>query len=293
VGDLARRIPAALVVVRTGPLALIQDGGRPGLSTMGVGPSGACDRFAYELGARLLGQDAGAAAVECLQGGMVVRASGTVTLVTTGAPADIAVDGRLVGHAAPFTARDGQLVAIGRPHAGLRTYLSVRGGVDVAPVLGSRSYDTLSAIGPPPLATGDVLPVGPAQGDVTVDVAPVGAPSSGIVDLPAVPGPRWDWLDDAAALTAPCWRVGTASDRVGLRLGGPEVPRGTRVEVPSEGLVRGAVQVPADGHPVVFLADHPVTGGYPVVAVLTARGADLAAQVVPGQEVRLRVAAPH
>ena len=84
---------------------------------------------------------------------------------------------------------------------------------------------------------------------------------------------------------------------MGLRLEGPAIlldgaGGADRREVPSEGLLRGAVQVPADGQPVVFLADHPVTGGYPVVAVLTRRGADLAAQVVPGQEVRLRVALP-
>ena len=288
---MSRAAPPELVVERTGPLALVQDAGRPGLSALGVGPSGACDRGAFELGARLLGQDGSAAAIECLLGGLALRTSGTATLVTTGAPVDVAVDGRLVGHAAPFTVAGGRLVTLGRPTTGLRTYLSVRGGFNVPPVLGSRSYDTLSGLGPAPLAPGDVLEVGPARGEVTVDVAPVAPPDRGTVDLPALPGPRWDWLDDAPGLANVRWRVGTASDRVGLRLEGTSVGRGDTVEAPSEGLLRGAVQVPADGQPVVFLADHPVTGGYPVVAVLTRRGADLAAQLVPGQEVRLRVVA--
>jgi biotin-dependent carboxylase-like uncharacterized protein len=282
----------SLVVERTGPLALVQDAGRPGLSAVGVGPSGACDRAAFELGARLLGQDGHSAAIECLLGGLALRVSGTAVLVSTGAPVDVALDGRLVGHAAPFTATDGQQVVLGRPRSGLRTYLSVRGGVDVPAVLGSRSRDTLAGLGPPPLAPGDVLALGEPRGQVTVDVAPVPPPVDGTVDLPALRGPRWDRLEDPGGVPAIRWRVGSASDRVGLRLEGPPLARhGDELEAPSEGLVRGAVQVPADGLPVVFLSDHPVTGGYPVVAVLTARGADLAAQVVPGQEVRLRVAA--
>ena len=283
---------ARLEVLETGPLALVQDRGRPGLSELGVGPSGAADRGAHALGARLLGQDTDCAAVEAHHGGLALRAHGAVTVVLTGAPTAATVDGSPVGHAAPFAVRDGAVLDLGRPTSGLRTYVSVRGGIAVEAVLGSRSYDTLSAIGPAPLSQGELLPVGRPAGQPTVDVAPVPTPSAGTVVLDLLPGPRRDWLRDLAELTSSPWSVDPASDRVGLRLDGTALTRAPRFEdreLPSEGVVRGAVQVPADGRPVLFLADHPVTGGYPVVAVLTERAADLAAQLVPGQQVRLRM----
>ena len=215
-------------------------------------------------------------------------------MVLTGAPAPATVDGLPVGYAAPFLVRDGAVLELGRPTSGLRTYVSVRGGVMVHAVLGSRSYDTLSRIGPPPLRDGDVLPVGRPDGQLLVDVAPVAALASGSVTLQLTPGPRSDWVPGLDALTEGRWTVDAASDRVGVRLDGEPVARADDFEgseLPSEGVVRGAVQVPADGRPVLFLADHPVTGGYPVVAVLTSRSVDAAAQLVAGQEVRLRLTA--
>jgi len=178
------------------------------------------------------------------------------------------------------------------PPTGLRSYLAVRGGIDLDPVLGSRSSDTLSGIGPAPLRVGQVVPVGePGAGGPTMDVAPVAAPEGGRVELTLLPGPRLDWLADPRALTATPWTVSGSSDRVGMRLTGPALSRAERwadAELPSEGVVVGGVQVPADGQPIVFLADHPVTGGYPVVAVVRAADVDRAAQCRPGQDVRLR-----
>ncbi len=282
---------AWLEVVTAGPLTLVEDLGRPGLAALGVGPSGAADRGAFTLGARLLGQPTDRAALEVHHGGLALRARGSVTMVLTGAPAPASVDGTPVGHAAPYLLRDGALLRLDRPTSGLRTYVSVSGGVDVASVLGSRSYDTLSGIGPAPLKDGDLVPIGRPVGQPLVDVAPVASPSAGRVTLDLVPGPRGEWLSDPDELTARAWTVDSASDRVGVRLDGPGLTRAAAFadrELPSEGVVRGAVQLPADGRPVLFLADHPVTGGYPVVAVLTSRSADLAAQLVAGQEVRLR-----
>ena len=288
---------ASLEVQQVGALSLVQDLGRPGRAALGVSPSGAADRGAHTLGARLLGQDTHLASIEVV-GGLVVRAIGSVTAVVTGAWCPVTVDSRPVGTGAPFLVRQGQLLRIGRPAAGLRCYLGVRGGIAVAPVLGSRSSDTLSGLGPAPLGAGDVLPVaapvGEPGGGLLVDVAPVAAPATGPVDLMALPGPRLDWLADPAQLTSATWTVAADSDRVGVRLDGPALVRSGlhgAGEVPSEGVVRGAVQAPASGAPVVFLADHPVTGGYPVVAVLTAAACDRAAQLVPGQPVRLRMLA--
>jgi biotin-dependent carboxylase-like uncharacterized protein len=283
---------AVLEVLDAGPLTLVEDLGRAGLASLGVGRSGAADRRSHALGARLLGQDPRLASLEVTLGGLAVRAHGSVTAVLTGAPCDATLDGSLVGHAAPFLLRDGQTLRLGRPRSGLRTYLSVRGGVAVPPVLGSRSTDVLSGIGPPPLTAGDRVPVGEPSGHPHVDIAPVRPPDPGAVTLRATVGPRAGWLASLDALTATVWTVSEQSDRVGVRLVGPGLERhpSTRTaELPSEGVVRGAVQVPPGGEPVVFLSDHPVTGGYPVVAVVVEADIDLAAQVVPGQELLFRL----
>jgi len=284
-------VTAALEVLATGPLTLVQDLGRPGLAAVGVGRSGAADRGAFRLGARLLAQDYQAAALEVTLGGLQVRCQGDVMVALTGAEAPAQVDGRPVDHRSPVQLRDGQVLRLGSPTVGLRTYLAVRGGVAVPPVLGSRSTDTLAGVGPPPVRAGDVLPVGPPPRDFPcVDAAPSAPLARDALVLRAVPGPREDWLADPSALAATSWTVSSRSDRVGVRLEGPALTHAASrrgQELPSEGVVRGALQVPPNGQPVLFLADHPVTGGYPVVAVVVGRDVDLAAQARPGQGVRI------
>jgi biotin-dependent carboxylase-like uncharacterized protein len=280
----------ALVVLETGPLALVQDLGRPGLAAMGVGRSGAADRGAFRLGARLLAQGYRAAAIEVTLGGLAVRAHGDVLLALTGAEAPATVEGTAVAHAASVLLRDRQVLRLAVPKAGLRTYLSARGGVDVPAVLGSRATDMLSRLGPAPLKIGDVLPIGrPPSTFPNVDLAPVRSLTSGPIAIRALLGPRADWLADPQLL-ATTWAVSSRSDRVGIRLEGRALQRhDSRLgqELLSEGVVRGAIQVPPGGEPVLFLADHPVTGGYPVVAVVKDSDVDLAAQAVPGQVIRI------
>ncbi|MGW5238537.1 5-oxoprolinase subunit B/C family protein [Monashia sp. NPDC004114] len=286
----------ALEVLATGPLVLVEDLGRRGLADAGVPRSGAADQAAYLLGLRLvghlLGPDAAApASLEVVLGGLVARARGDLLLAITGAPCPASVDGRPVPHAAPFALRDGQVLRLDRATSGLRTYIAARGGLAVPPVLGSRSSDTLSGLGPPAVAVGDVLPIGePPQRFPVTDLAPLPQSDQGTaVVLGMTLGPRADWCD-LTALTRTTWTVSPRSSRVGIRLQGMQVARRRDLdgqELPSEGLVPGAIQVPSGGEPVVFLADHPVTGGYPVVAVLTSKAIDRAAQLRPGDEVRL------
>ncbi len=282
---------AALEVLATGPLVLVEDAGRPGLAAVGVGRSGAADRGAHRLGNRLVGNDDGAASLEVLLGGLVVRARGRLTVALTGAHAPAHRDGRRVPHAAVVDLPDGAELRLGSPAAGLRTYLAVRGGIAVTAVLGSRSTDTLSGLGPPPVSAGDVLAVGAAPSAFpTVDHVPHPRHDEGTATLHVLPGPRTGWVGGLAALTGTRWEVGAESDRIGLRLTGARVdrvPRHQGAELASEGMVRGAVQLPPGGQPVLFLADHPVTGGYPVVAVLTETAADRAAQLRPGDPVHL------
>lgn len=281
----------ALEVLDGGLLTLIQDLGRVGLASIGVGPSGAADRGAFRLGARLLAQSYTAAALEVTFGGLSVRARGDLQVALTGAQAPAAVDGRAVGYFGPLMVADGQILTLGTPQLGLRSYLSVRGGIAVAPVLGSRSTDTLSGLGPPPVRAGDVLPVGPPpKAFPNQDLVPVPARSAETLVLNALRGPRDDWLSEIAALAETTWTVSDHSDRVGIRLSGEPLRREDSrqgQELSSEGVVCGSIQVPPGGQPVIFLADHPVTGGYPVVAVLLDDDIDRAAQAVPGQQVRI------
>jgi len=281
-----------LTVLATGPLTTVQDRGRSGFAAIGVPRSGAADAAAAGLAGRLVGNDASAAVLEVTAGGLRLRAERTLLVAVTGAPAPVTVQGRAAPFGAPLTLRPGAELALGAPARGLRTYVAVRGGIDVPPVLGSRSTDTLSGLGPAPLAVGDRLPVGTLQAEEPiVDVAPVRAPSSEPV-LRVLPGPRRDWLAAEAwtELVARPWTVTADSNRVGLRLAGPSLPRARDEELLSEGLVPGALQVPPDGAPVLFLADHPVTGGYPVLAVVLTADLPAAAQVRPGDTVRFRPA---
>lgn len=281
-------------VLATGALALVEDLGRPGHGASGVGRSGAADRTALRLANRLVANSDGAAGLEVVLGGLAVRADALLTVALAGAPAPADVDGTPVGHHSVVTVHPGQVLRLGVPPTGLRTYLALRGGIAVEPVLGSRSTDVLSGLGPAALAEGDLLPVGPEPDAVPrVDVAPVADPPGGTVTLRAVPGPRADRVDPAA-LAATTWTASSRSDRVGMRLDGEPMERrgGGEGELPSEGMVRGAVQVPPGGQPVLFLADHPVTGGYPVTAVVLDADVDRAAQVRPGQPVRFVLVRP-
>lgn len=280
-----------LEVLATGPLTTVQDLGRPGFSAWGVTTSGAVDRGALRLGNRLLGNPKGAAGLEVTLGGLHVRAGADLEFTLTGARCPATVDGGPVAHNAPVRVAAGATLELAPPAAGLRTYLAVRGGIEVPAMLGSRATDVLAGLGPVVPAPGDRLPIGPGRGDrPEVDLAPHHDPAGGEVTLGIRLGPRHDWFTPAAlaTLTSTTWSVTPASNRVGLRLDGPELARARTGELPTEGMAAGALQVPPSGLPTLLLADHPITGGYPVVAVVLDADFDLAAQVRPGQVVRFR-----
>lgn len=284
----------ALVVVRAGALTTVQDQGRPGHAHLGVPRSGALDAPAAALANRLVGNLPEAAVLETTLNGCSVRPRSTVTVAVGGAPCPVTVDGRPVAWGAPVRVPGGALLDIGAARPGVRGYLAVSGGVAVERVLGSRSTDLLSGLGPPPIADGTVLPLGrPTPLHARVDVVPHPAPPSELV-LRVTLGPRDDWFTDTAlrTLTRHPYAVSSASNRIGLRTEGPALERSRPGELPSEGMVLGAVQVPPDGRPVVFLADHPTTGGYPVIAVVHPADLPGAAQAAPGTPVRF-VAVRH
>lgn len=276
------------MVEQAGPLALLQDLGRPGYAHLGVSPSGAADRAAHRLANRLVGNPETAVTVEVTMGGLVVRATSVAFVAVTGAPTSVTVGDRPTCSHATLALRPGDRLGIEPPAAGLRNYLAVRGGILAPATLGSCARDVLSGLGPEPLRTGDELRTAiPTEPLPDTDLAPP-RPATDVLELR--PGPRRDWFDETAwtTLLDASWTVSTDLDRVAVRLDGPTLTRRVTGELPSEGLVRGAVQVPASGQPLVFLADHPVTGGYPVIAVVTEASCDRAAQLRPGDRVRFR-----
>lgn len=284
--------PRWATVVRAGSCTTLQDRGRPGWAHLGVPRSGALDPAAHALANRLVGNDAGAATLETTLDGVALRFDAPAVAAVAGATAAVRVEGRAGPWGLPVRVGAGEMLEVGRATAGVRSYVSVAGGFAVPPVLGSRSTDVLSGLGPPPLAAGTRLAIGePAHPPAAVDMAPYRA-AGGAVLLTVHPGPRRDWLTTEAGheLFSQSYEVAPASNRIGLRLRGRPLARRRDDELPSEGLVWGSVQLLADGQLVVFLADHPTTGGYPVVGVVDPADASSCAQAGPGTEVRLRPA---
>lgn len=296
--DLGFPRGGSVEVVRASMQLLVQDAGRPGHAALGVSASGAADRTALRDANRAVGNAADAAVLESV-GGAVLRFHGDGVAAVTGAIGELTLTDaegltRRIPHGAPFATVDGDELQLGHPSHGLRYTIGVRGGLAAASALGSRASDTLAGLGPDPLSTGDVVTVGDAaRHAVDPDSMPRELPAPGdLVELDITLGPRDDWFTASAleALTAQEWLVTPRSDRVGIRLQG-DVPleRATQGELPSEGAVTGAIQVPPDGQPVLFLPDHPLTGGYPIIGALTDRCLDLAAQLPPGVRIRFRI----
>ncbi|MFW2512437.1 biotin-dependent carboxyltransferase family protein [Demequina sp. SO4-13] len=305
---------SGLEVVDAGTLTTIQDRGRPGLAHLGVPRSGAVDARAAALANRLVGNDPAAAVLEVTATGCMLRATGPLVVAVTGAPCPVFVGWVPAPFGSPVRLTGGQTLELGAPAHGMHSYVAVRGGIDVEPVLGSRSTDTLSGLGPAPLVAEDRVPVAASEPLTDRDFAALrdagrGSPVSetsrgrrrssredarrghGVVILPLRLGPRDDWFTEQSlvALVAEEYTVSVDSNRVGLRLTGAALEHARDGELASEGLVLGAVQVPPSGQPVVFLADHPTTGGYPVVGVIDAAGLAAAAQARPGDRVRFEI----
>ena len=268
-----------ITVVRAGSLTTVQDRGRPGFAHLGVPRSGALDAPALLRANALVGNPATAAGLETTLLGCALRFAEPARVAVTGATAVVKVD-RAPVDATPVDVPAGALLEVGRATRGVRSYLAVAGGIAVEPVLGSRSTDTLAGLGPPRLTDGMTLPIGTDTGDISAD-APVGVPDELLLKVRL--GPHDDWFV-AAELFSSAYRISPVSNRVGARLAGSALTRAQAGELPSEGMVLGAIQVPPDGQPLIFLADHPTTGGYPVIGVVD--DVTPLAQARPGTPVR-------
>lgn len=294
----SRDMPPARPIGRvesTGLSTLYQDLGRSGYGDAGVTASGVLDRSAARQGNRLVGNPATATVLENLLGGLKLHLSTDVTMAITGAEveATITVDEETkpAPLRTPFVMPSGGTLTLGQPTVGVRCYVAARGGFAAPRVLGSTATDTMSRLGPDPLKDGDPLKVR-TRSDLNASGDREPSTLSERTTLRIVPGPRADWCAEGEVdhLCSQEWVIGPSSNRTALRLDAPEggrpLIREDRGELASEGMVTGAIQVPPEGLPVLFLADHPVTGGYPVIATVIAEDLDIAAQLAPGQTMR-------
>ena len=314
-----------ITVVRAGPLTTVQDLGRPGYAHLGVPRSGALDPAAARFANALIGNDVDAAVLETTLMGCALRFAARTFVAVAGAVAEVRVNGSVLpavsnvlasahAPAGPYVPAGviadvpaGGVLDVGRALAGVRSYVAVLDGIDVPPVLGSRSTDTLSGLGPAPLRNGMTLPIGVVRMDKQSSAyayAPGGVvligeqssaysyappqPRGEVLELDVLPGPRDDWVADRQVLFGDSYKISPVSNRIGARLAGPALTRAKPGELPPEGIVLGAIQVPPDGQPLIFLADHPTTGGYPVIAVVDPAGFSNCAQAAPGTPVRFR-----
>lgn len=281
--------------------ALFQDLGRFGQTGQGVSASGALDQGALKAANRAVGNPPDWPCLEITLGGFSFEATVRAVIAFAGAPCPILVRdaaGREIEAAGyqPIALEAGDIVTLGHPPAGMRSYLAVRGGFSVKPVLGSASTDTLAMVGPEPVGAGAVLALADEREGLTsvslTETPAFPAPKPGeVVMLDVVLGPRTDWFTEVglARLAGQLWRVTPQSSRVGIRLSGEHaIERKDSAELPSEGTATGAIQVPHSGQPVLFLADHPLTGGYPVIGAVAEYHLDLAGQIPANAKIRFR-----
>ena len=282
----------ALGIVTPGGASTIQDLGRPGYGRYGVPEAGAMDGLSLRLANRLVGNPEGEACVEfALIGGSYEALHGPCRIAVAG-DFDVRVRGRPLP---PFQAVDlapGDRLAIGPARSGVYGYLAVAGGLDTAPVLGSRSVHLRSGIGGPELAAGGTLPLRRGSVPDTPALALERAlwpASDGPVRV--VWGPQDDLFTEAgkAELLRGPYRTTPRSDRMGYRLDGPPVEHAGDYNIVSDGIVLGSIQVPGNRQPIVLLADRQSTGGYPKIATVIA--SDIRRLVQRGFDVPFRFAA--
>ncbi|MBF7685611.1 5-oxoprolinase/urea amidolyase family protein [Acinetobacter sp. B10A] len=284
---------ATLKILNVGMQTLIQDGGRMGQFSLGVGVGGALDQGAMRLANECVGNIANTAVLEILNGGFKAQVLAPTVVAVTGAIGECMIEYAdtkvaVVASGQAIALDEGDKIQIKTPKMGLRNYLAIRGGVLVPSVLASRSFDTLAQLGPKPLCMGDEIVVGqmPKQAvSISTEVTKWLPKSEETVVLDLILGPRTDWFEakSVTVLFDQLWQVTNEMNRVGLRLhGAVALERSKHMELPSEGTVTGALQIPPNGQPVLFMNDHPLTGGYPVIATVASYHLDLVAQIPAG-----------
>lgn len=286
---------AVLHVEAPGLFTTVQDLGRLSAISAGVPPGGAMDRFAHSAANLLVGNHPGHATLECTLRGPALVADDSCLIAITGADLDPRVNGAPAPMWTGIFLGEGDRLSFGSRRSGARAYVAVAGGIEADHWLGSQSTYVLAARGGMsgrPLKSGDVLRVSVVTGKPAVPGRRLAAnlhPDYGDHTLHSIAGPHAKRLsaEGLGLLFGTAYTVSPTSDRMGYRLeGAPLVTTGD--ELLSFGLVAGAVQVPHNGQPILLMADHQTAGGYPVVATVVSASIPIAAQLLPGDELRFR-----
>jgi biotin-dependent carboxylase-like uncharacterized protein len=268
----------------SGLLATVQDRGRLDHLREGVPPSGPADPVAFAAAQMLVGNDIQAAAIEIVGGPFAFRCDDRRIVAVTGR--DVALRGRdpVPGWTAAF-ARPGETFTVICGERSRFAYLAVSGGIATEPILGSRSAYLPAGLGRA-LRAGEVLPIGSARIDVELAGRFAVSPDYDTGQIRAITGPHAQrFTNEADSLFFSSeFRVEPASDRMGTRLSGPRIAA-REGEILTIGVVAGAVQIPSGGAPIVLLADHQATGGYPVIATVISADLGLVAQRLPGERL--------
>lgn len=284
---------AEIEVIDCGPATTIQDAGRYGLQRYGVGPAGAMDRDALTLANLLVGNDPDEAAIEFAGlGGRFRVKDGIIRIALAGADAPLTVEGEPVASQTSVTLSAGDEFAVGPARNGMYAILAVAGGLDVAPMLGSRSLHRRAAIGGldgKPLSAGGILPLRKAapEGEDLSLPDPL-EPARGPIRV--LLGPQDDHFTQAGLATffESSYTLSRQADRMGYRLNGPVIEHADGFNIISDGIVTGAIQVPGSGEPIVLMSDRQTTGGYPKIATIISADLPRFAQLRPGDSVRFQ-----
>jgi len=286
-------VTVVLRVQDPGLFTTIQDLGRLSAISAGVQAGGAMDRFAHSAANLLVGNDPGQASLECTFSGPHLVADRPCVVAIAGADFSPQINGVAVPSWTGLFLAPGDRLTFGARRAGARTYIAIAGGIEADRWLGSSSTNVLATRGGKegrPLKSGDTLSMagqtqGPAVSGRSLSKALL--PDYGDRTLSVIAGPQVKRLspEGRSLLFGAPYRLSSNSDRMGYRLEGPMLPT-SGDELLSFGLVTGAVQVPRNGQPILLMADCQTAGGYPVVATVVSASLPVAAQLLPGDEVR-------
>ena len=290
----------SLIVERAGFFSSVQDLGRVGFREFGVSTSGALDSFALRVANLLVGNEDGAAGFEITFGGLQLHFQDERIVAWCGGQFDVQIGSSplLAGRVARLQA--GDELKFGRAQIGCRCWLAVSGGLDVAPILGSRSTDLRANFGGldgRAVRDGDILPLGPQPGSplpATERISSWTAPYDWVSPAKRNPilrfirGSDWAGFNDLTIqrFTNSEFTVSPDSDRMGVRLDGPELKRDDDVSLISEAVAPGTIQIPPNGKPILLLGDCQTIGGYPKIAHVITFDLGVAAQVRAGDAIR-------
>ena len=289
-----------MILERAGFLTSVQDLGRTGFRQVGVSTSGALDPFALRVANLLVGNDENAAGLEVTLGGLQLRFDDERRVAWCGGEFDVQIGSRALpaGHVAHLQA--GDELKIGRAQIGCRCWLAISGGIDVPIILGSRSTDLRAKFGGldgRTLRDGDQLSLGEfrrSQTAPTEDISSWAGPHDWVSPAKRYPllrlvrGVDWNRFNDVTVqqFTQQQFSVSPDSDRMGVRLDGPELKREDETDLVSEAVAPGTIQVPPSGKPILLLGDCQTIGGYPKIAHVIAVDLGIAAQLRAGERVR-------